>query len=252
MSINLDLSPQVALITGSGSGIGEAIAKLLAQAGATVAIADLSRDAAHRVAADIKASGGEALAVQIDIADIASVGRAVEEVNAAVGSISILVNNAATWVIKTFAETTPDEAARVIDITLLGTMNVMRATLPDVTANKGSIVSIISDGARVGERFMSVYSAAKSGLIGLTKSVAREVGPLGVRVNGVAPGVTATPGSAGFIESAGGADKIARRNPLGRIGDPSDIASAVLFLASPWSSWITGQILSVSGGFTMV
>jgi NAD(P)-dependent dehydrogenase (short-subunit alcohol dehydrogenase family) len=190
--------------------------------------------------------------VQIDIADIASVGRAVEEVNAAVGSISILVNNAATWVIKTFAETTPDEAARVIDITLLGTMNVMRATLPDVTANKGSIVSIISDGARVGERFMSVYSAAKSGLIGLTKSVAREVGPLGVRVNGVAPGVTATPGSAGFIESAGGADKIARGNPLGRIGDPSDIASAVLFLASPWSSWITGQILSVSGGFTMV
>jgi NAD(P)-dependent dehydrogenase (short-subunit alcohol dehydrogenase family) len=252
MSIELDLSPQVAVVTGSGSGIGEAIARLLAQAGAAVAIADLSLDSAARVADDINASGGKALAVQVDIADMASVEAAIKTVNAELGSVSILVNNAATWVIKTFADTTPAEANRVIDVTLLGTMNVMRAALPDITANGGSIVSIISDGARIGERFMSVYSAAKAGLIGLTKSVAREVGSSGVRVNGVAPGTTATPGSAGFIEAAGGREKMARAYPLGRIGEPDDIAGAVLFLVSPWSSWMTGQVLSVSGGFTMV
>jgi NAD(P)-dependent dehydrogenase (short-subunit alcohol dehydrogenase family) len=252
MSIELDLSPQVAVVTGSGSGIGEAIARLLAQAGAAVAIADLSVDSAARVADDINASGGKALAVQVDIADVASVDAAIKTVNAELGTISILVNNAATWVIKTFADTSPDEASKVIDVTLLGTMNMMRAALPDITANSGSIVSIISDGARIGERFMSVYSAAKAGLIGLTKSVAREVGPSGVRVNGVAPGTTATPGSARFIEAAGGPEKMAKAYPLGRIGQPEDIAGAVLFLVSPWSSWMTGQVLSVSGGFTMV
>jgi 2-hydroxycyclohexanecarboxyl-CoA dehydrogenase len=152
MSIELDLSPQVAVVTGSGSGIGEAIARLLAQAGAAVAIADLSLDSAARVADDINASGGKALAVQVDIADMASVEAAIKSVNAELGSVSILVNNAATWVIKTFADTTPAEANRVIDVTLLGTMNVMRAALPDITANGGSIVSIISDGARIGER----------------------------------------------------------------------------------------------------
>lgn len=252
MSVELDLSPQVALVTGSGSGIGEAIARLLAQAGAAVAIADLSLDSAARVASDINATGGKAAAVQVDIADVASVDGAIKAVQEELGSISILVNNAATWVIKTFADTSPEEAGRVIDVTLSGTMNVMRAALPDISDNQGCIVSIISDGARIGERFMSVYSAAKAGLIGLTKSVAREVGRSGVRVNGVAPGTTATPGSAGFIEAAGGAEKMAKAYPLGRIGQPDDIAGVVLFLVSPWSSWMTGQILSVSGGFTMV
>lgn len=252
MSIELDLSSHVAVVTGGGSGIGEAISRMLARAGAAVAVADLSEDSAKRVASAISSDGGRACAVQADISDVSSVQTAVKTVQRELGSISVLVNNAASWVVKPFAETTPEESRRVVDVTLLGTVNMLQATMPDLIANQGSVVSVISDGARVGEPGMSVYSAAKAGLMGLTKSVAREVGRAGVRVNGVAPGTTDTPGSAAFIEAAGGTEKLARAYPLGRIGQPEDIAGAVLFLVSPLSSWMTGQILSVSGGFTMV
>jgi NAD(P)-dependent dehydrogenase (short-subunit alcohol dehydrogenase family) len=252
MSIQIDLSGQVAFVTGGGSGIGEAIATTLAEAGAAVAIADLSADSGARVAAQIGAKGGTAVSVQADIADPASVAAAVEQVHEALGAVSVLVNNAAAWEVKLFADHTELEQRRIIDITLNGTMTVTRAVLPDIVATRGKIVSVISDGARVGEPYMSVYAAAKAGLIGLTKSVAREVGRSGVTVNGVAPGTTDTPGSAGFIEAAGGAEKLAKAYPLRRLGEPQDIANAVLFLSCPLSSWITGQVLSVSGGFTMI
>ncbi len=252
MSIAIDLSGEVALVTGGGSGIGEAIATTLARAGAGVAVADLSEKSASRVAKAICESGGKAFAVQMDIADPASVEVAISRLHDELGQISILVNNAATWVVKEFKDTTPQEVDRVIDVTLIGTINVTRAALRDVVERKGRVINTISDSARTGERFMSVYAAAKAGLIGLTKSLAKEVGRDGVTVNGVSPGTTATPGGSAFIEAAGGPEKLARAYPMGRIGEPQDIANAVLFFASPLSSWITGQILSVSGGFTMV
>jgi NAD(P)-dependent dehydrogenase (short-subunit alcohol dehydrogenase family) len=252
MSIPIDLSGQVALVTGGGSGIGEAIATTLAQAGAGVAVADLSQESATRVAESIRGCGGKAQPIQMDIANPASVEAGIALVRAELGPVSILVNNAATWVVKEFKETTSAEVARVIDVTLIGTINVTRAALPDVIEQRGRIINTISDSARIGERYMSVYAAAKAGLMGLTKSLAREVGRDGVTVNGVSPGTTSTPGSSAFIEAAGGPEKLARAYPLGRIGEPADIANAVLFFASPLSSWITGQILSVSGGFTMV
>ena len=190
--------------------------------------------------------------IQMDIADAASVDAAIERLHAQLGQVSILVNNAATWVVKEFKDTTPAEVDRVLGVTLTGTINVTRAALPDVIERRGRIINIISDSARTGERFMSVYAAAKAGLIGLTKSIAKEVGAKGVMVNGVSPGTTSTPGGSGFIEAAGGPEKLARAYPMGRIGEPQDIANAVLFFASPLCSWITGQVLSVSGGFTMV
>jgi NAD(P)-dependent dehydrogenase (short-subunit alcohol dehydrogenase family) len=119
-------------------------------------------------------------------------------------------------------------------------------------ATQGRIVNIASDSARTGEHSMSVYAGAKAGIVAFTKSVALEVGRKGVRANVVAPGTTVTPGSADFIAQVGGPEKLAKAYPLGRLGTPSDIAGAVLFLASPLSAWITGQVLSVSGGYTMV
>jgi NAD(P)-dependent dehydrogenase (short-subunit alcohol dehydrogenase family) len=188
----------------------------------------------------------------MDIGDPDSIEAAIAKLRTELGPISILVNNAAAWVVREFKDTTPAEVERVIGITLIGTINVTRAALPDVIERRGRVINTISDSARTGERFMSVYAAAKAGLIGLTKSVAKEVGGSGVTVNGVSPGTTSTPGGSGFIEAAGGPEKLAKAYPMGRIGEPQDIANAVLFFASPLSSWITGQVLSVSGGFTMV
>jgi NAD(P)-dependent dehydrogenase (short-subunit alcohol dehydrogenase family) len=252
MSITIDLSGEVALVTGGGSGIGEAIATTLARAGAAVAVADLSQESATCVADAIHGTGGKALPLQMDIGDPGSIQAAISQLHSELGPISVLVNNAAAWVVKEFKDTTPAEVERVVGITLIGTINVTRAALPDVVERRGRVINTISDSARTGERFMSVYAAAKAGLIGLTKSLAKEVGGSGVTVNGVSPGTTSTPGGSAFIEAAGGPEKLARAYPMGRIGEPEDIANAVLFFASPLSSWITGQVLSVSGGFTMV
>jgi NAD(P)-dependent dehydrogenase (short-subunit alcohol dehydrogenase family) len=252
MSIQIDLSSDVAVVTGGGSGIGEGIATLLAEAGAKVAIADLSADAAKSVAEQINSKGGTAIGVEVNIADEASVTQGLAQVREQLGPVSLLVNNAAAWAIKKFADTSGEEAQKVVDITLIGTMNVMRAALPDLLETQGRIVNVASDSARTGEHSMSVYAGAKAGVIAVTKSIAQEVGRKGVRANIVAPGTTVTPGSSGFIEQVGGADKLAKAYPLGRLGAPADIAGAVLFLASPLSTWITGQVLSVSGGYTMV
>ncbi len=252
MTITINLDTDVAVVTGAGSGIGEAIAVTLAEAGAYVAVVDLREDAATRVADAIIAKGGRAVAITADICDAAAVEQAIDRVREEAGPLTILVNNAATWEIKLFADTTAEEAARVLNVTLTGTMNLIRAALPDLTAHRGRIVNIASDSARTGEHSMSVYAAAKAGVIGLTKSIAKEVGRSGVTVNAVSPGTTATPGSASFIDAVGGAEKLARAYPLGRIGEPADIAHAVLFFASPLASWVTGQTLSVSGGFTMI
>ena len=249
----IDLGGRVALVTGAGSGIGEGIARILARAGAAVAVADLSEDAAVRVADAILATGGRAFAVRMDVADPASVEDGVARITASLGPVRILVNNAASWTIKPFIDTEPAEIDRVFAVTVHGTMQVTRAALSDLCAEPGGrIVNIISDSGRVGEAHMAAYASAKAALTGFTKSLAREVGRRGVTVNGVSPGTTLTPGSSAFIEKVGGEEKLARAYPLGRLGRPEDIAGAVLFFASPLADWITGQILSVSGGFTMV
>lgn len=249
----IDLEGRVALVTGAGSGIGEAIAGTLARAGAAVAVADLCEEAAVRVVDGILAAGGRALAVRMDVADPGSVEEGVARITGTLGPVRILVNNAAWWTIKPFTDTEPAEIDRIFAITVHGTMQVTRATLSDLCAEPGGrVVNIISDSGRVGEAHMAAYASAKAALTGFTKSLAREVGRSGATVNGVSPGTTVTPGSSDFIARVGGEEKLARAYPLGRLGRPEDIAGAVLFFASPLADWITGQILSVSGGFTMV
>lgn len=251
--VTIDLDGRVAVVTGGGSGIGEATAKLLARANAMVVVADIAEDAAKRVTSDIHDAGGSALALAFDVADAASVGAGIEQVRADAGPIRIVVNNAATWVVKPFTDTTPQEIERIFAVTVTGTMNVTRAALPDLVATPGGrVVNIISDSGRAGEAWMSAYASAKAALVGFTKSLAKETGRAGTTVNGVSPGTTATPGSADFIENVGGEAKLAKAYPLGRLGQPDDIANGVLFFASPLSDWVTGQILSVSGGFTMM
>jgi NAD(P)-dependent dehydrogenase (short-subunit alcohol dehydrogenase family) len=253
MAIEIDLNSDVAVVTGGGSGIGEAISKTLSRAGAKVAVLDLDLSAAERVAKEIEADGGLAFGCSADVSSRSSVEEAIVAVRGELGPIRIAVNNAASWTVKLFKDTPDDEIDRVFNVTVRGTMNVTRAVLEDLTAQPGGrIVNIISDSGKIGEPYMSVYSTAKAGLMGLTKSLAREVGRYETRVNGVSPGTTKTPGSRDFVEGAGGEEKLAKAYPLRRLGDPQDIANGVLFFVSPLSSWITGQILSVSGGFTMV
>src|SRR3984893_8023369 len=184
MTVSIDLSGEVALVTGGGSGIGEAIATTLARAGAAVAIADLSRESATRVADAICGKGGKALPLQMDIGDPASIDAAIARLRKELGPISILVNNAATWVVKEFKDTTPAEVDRVVGITLIGTINVTRAALPDIIERRGRVINTISDSARTGERFMSVYAAAKAGLIGLMKRLGKGDGGQGGTVRG--------------------------------------------------------------------
>jgi NAD(P)-dependent dehydrogenase (short-subunit alcohol dehydrogenase family) len=253
MSVSVDLGGQVAVVTGAGSGIGEATARLLARANASVVVVDMAEDAAKRVATEIVDGGGSAVAACIDISDIDVVESQLAVVRSELGPVRILVNNAAAAVTKLFVDTTPEEIDRVFAVNLRGTMNMTRTALSDLTSTPGGrVVNVVSDSGRTGERFLSVYATSKAGLIGFTKSLAREVGRFGTTVNGVSPGTTETPSSSAFIDAAGGAEKLAKAYPLGRIGRPEDIAGAVLFFASSFSEWITGQILSVSGGYTMV
>ncbi|MEP7200088.1 MAG: SDR family NAD(P)-dependent oxidoreductase [Chloroflexota bacterium] len=253
MSITIDLAGRSAIVTGGGRGIGRETALLLARAGANLTIADIDEASAHAVAAEIRALGVNAIGVRTDVTQFADAQAMAQAALAVHGRIDILVNNAAKWTIKLFKDLTPAEYEPDIRITLYGTLHCSRAVLDAMMAQKsGRIVNLISDAGRIGEPFLSVYSAAKAGVAGFTKALAKEVARYNITVNGVAPGTTNTPGAADFIATAGGEEKLAKAYPLRRLGQPLDIANAILFLASDMSSYMTGQIFSVSGGYSTV
>jgi 2-hydroxycyclohexanecarboxyl-CoA dehydrogenase len=244
------LDGKVAFVTGAGRGMGRAIAARLTAEGARVAVTDVDKDAAGAVAAELAG----ALGLAVDVTDPGSVGNGVEEAGTALGPIDILVNNAGWDRMAPFVET--DEALwdRLIAINLKGTLHTCHAVVPAMTGSGGGrIINISSDAGRVGSTGEAVYSATKAGIIGFSKTLAREVARAGVTVNVVCPGPTDTPlltdlvgqGNERLIES------LKRSIPLGRLGQPEDIAGAVAFLASDDASFITGQTLSVSGGLTM-
>lgn len=253
MSVNIDLTGKSAIITGSGRGIGRETALLLAQAGAKLTIADLDEASAKSVADEIKAKGGAAIAVKVDVTNAESPQAMVRAALDAHGRVDILVNNAAVWTTKLFKDMTPQDYDRDIRVTLYGTLYSSRAVLDAMTQqNYGKIVNLISDAGRIGEPYLTVYSAAKGGVAAFTKALAKEVARYNITVNGVAPGVTHTPGAAGFIEGAGGVEKLGKAYPMRRLAQPIEIANAILFLASDMSSYMTGQIFSVSGGYSTV
>lgn len=247
---------RTAVVTGGGGGIGSAICRRLAAEGAEVAVLDRDLEAAERVAAEIAATGGRALAFRCDIADRPSVDAAVSATEADLGPIYALVNNAGWDVFRPFVDTDPVQWQRLIAINLVGALNMHHAVLPGMVARRsGRIVNVASDAARVGSSGEAVYAACKGGVVSFSKAIAREHARHGITVNAVCPGPTDTALLSGVTDSAPNPAKLReafiRSIPLGRLGQPEDIAGAIAFLASDDAAFITGQVLSISGGLTM-
>ena len=244
------------VVTGGGGGIGGATCRRFAAEGAAVAVFDLNLEAAEKVASAIRAEGGRAQVFRCDITDRASVDAAVAETEKTLGPIDVLVNNAGWDVFKPFTKTEPAQWDKLIAINLTGALHMHHAVLPGMAARKkGRIVNIASDAARVGSSGEAVYAACKGGLVAFSKTIAREHARHGITVNVVCPGPTDTALFADYKEGAGNPEKLmeafTRSIPLGRIGQPDDLPGAILFFASGDAAYVTGQVLSVSGGLTM-
>ena len=242
---------RIALVTGAGSGIGRAIAEKLAQNGERVVVNDLNPETADEVAAGIKEWGGEAAAAPGDVSDAESVQRIVAATHEAYGSPEILVNNAGFLQQKRFVDLTVEDFDQMIAVHLRGTFLCTRAVLPEMLSRgSGIIVNVASQLGQIGGIELCHYSSAKAGIIGLTKSLAREVSEHGVRVNAVAPGPINTELVLGLSEEWRNAK--AAELPLGRFGEPWEVAETVAFLVSEGAALYVGQTLGPNSGDVML
>jgi 2-hydroxycyclohexanecarboxyl-CoA dehydrogenase len=245
------VSGRVAFVTGGGGGIGAAICRGLAGAGHRVVVADVDANRAEVVAGGV---GG--LGVELDVTDPGSVAAAVAGTAEAFGPVEICVSCAGWDELRPFLDTDEEFQSKVIEINYGGPVRVARAVLPGmVEGSYGRIVNIASDAGRVGSSLESVYSGAKGGVIAFTKTIAREFARHGITANTVCPGPTDTPLLGEIIKASADADRViagmTKAVPMRRLGQPDDVAPAVVFLASDEAGYITGQTLSVSGGLTM-
>jgi 2-hydroxycyclohexanecarboxyl-CoA dehydrogenase len=247
---------RVALVTGGARGIGREIALSLAADDRSVAVGDLRLDEARHTVRELEAAGGRGLALELDVADSASVQDAVRRAGETLGPVDVLVNNAGWDELRPFLET--DEAFwdRVIEVNYKGCLRTTRAVLPAMAERGwGRVVNIGSDAGRVGSSLEGVYSGAKGAVIAFTKTLAREVARSGITANTVCPGPTDTPMLAEIVgrapDGARVIEAMTRAVPMRRLGRPEEVAAAVVFLASERAGFITGQTLSVSGGLTM-
>lgn len=242
---------KTAIVTGASRGIGRAIALQLAQDGYAVAVHCVhSVDAAHAVCEEIVAAGGCAKVYICDISDGDAVQQMIGDVTADLGTVEVLVNNAGIAQQKLFTDITPTEWRRMMAVHVDGAYYTCHACLPDmIRQHKGVIINVASMWGQVGASCEVHYSTAKAALIGMTKALAKEVGPAGIRVNCVAPGVVHTDMLKDFDEETLAA--LADETPLCRLGTPEDIAHAVSFLVSDRADFITGQVLAPNGGFVI-
>ena len=250
--MDLALNGKVALVTGAARDVGREIALTLAAEGAAVAVNYLSSASeAEAVVSDIAAKGGKAKAYKADVSDYEAVKAMVDAVVKDFGALNILVNNAGLAKRQRFTDTTPDDWKNQIDICLYGAIHCSHAAAPHLEACKnGRIVSVIGDSSRVGESGLAIVGAARAGVVALMKSLAREFGRSGTTANTVSLGLVETAHDRAWVEE--NREKLTRLYPVRRLGMPDDIAPAVALLASPRAGWITGQTLSISGGFSMV
>ncbi|MFT7646793.1 MAG: 2-hydroxycyclohexanecarboxyl-CoA dehydrogenase [Candidatus Poriferisodalaceae bacterium] len=244
------------VVTGGGGGIGSAVCASFASEGGRVAVLDRDGTAAEATAAAIVEQGGVAIAVESDITERASVDAAVAKVTAELGPIDVLVNNAGWDLFVPFLQTEPEDWSKLIDINLVGALNMHHAILPGmVERGSGRVVNVSSDAARVGSSGEAVYAACKAGIVAFSKTLAREHSRHGITFNVVCPGPTDTALLDSVVENAANPEKLKeafrRSIPIGRLGQPEDLAGAILFFASDGASFVTGQVLSVSGGLTM-
>ncbi len=246
-----DLKGKVAVITGASKGIGAGIAKSLANAGAAVVVNYASsRESADRVVAEIKAKGGKAIAVKGDVAKSADVRHLFEETRKAFGALDVLVNNAGIYKFQPLDEITEDEFHRQFNTNVLGTILATQEAARHFGPNGGSVINISSVASESPVPTASVYSATKGAVDAATRVFAAELGPRRIRVNVIAPGGVETEGlhAMGIIGSDFEKQMVAD-TPLGRLGQPEDIAGVALFLASDDSRWLTGERLRASGGY---
>jgi NAD(P)-dependent dehydrogenase (short-subunit alcohol dehydrogenase family) len=250
--MDLGLKDKVAMVTGAGRGVGREIALALAAEGAAVAInyRSSAKDA-EALVAEIAAKGGKAKAYAADVADFNAVKAMVEQVAKDFGGLNILINNAGLALRKRFVETTPEDWKKQIDACLYGAIHCCYASAPHFEKDgNGRIVSVIGDSSRVGESGLAIVAAARAGVVALMKSLAREFGRNGTTANTVSLGLVETDHDKEWVDA--NREKLVRLYPVRRLGQAGDVAPMVTMLASPRSGWITGQVLSISGGFSMV
>ena len=247
----MTLQNKVAVVTGAASGIGRATARALAEQGAQVIVADIDRDKGEAGAAALRERGLKADFVAVDMTDPASIDAFAQEVQARFGAVDVLVNGAGWGKTQPFWEGTPEFWAKLVALNFVGPMQLTKALLPRMMERGGGkIVNVASDAGRVGSLGETVYSGAKGGLIAFTKSLARETARYKVNVNCVCPGPTDTPLMAVVPEKV--QEALTKAIPMRRLGKPEEVADAIVFFAGSHSDYVTGQVLSVSGGLTMV
>ena len=251
--MDMGLAGKVALVTGGARDVGREIGLALASEGATIAINYRnSKEEANRLVEEIKSTGGGAAAFEADVSDYEAVCTMTDQIVNDFGQLDILVNNAGYVKPNRFRNTAPEEWRTQIDVGLYGVIHCCHAAASLLAASgQGRIISLAGDSARVGEKGLSITAASRGGVLSLTKSLAKEFGRDGITVNAVALGLVETGHSdKEWLEK--NMAKIVRNYPSGRIGQPEDVAPTVAFLASAGAAWVTGQIISISGGYSMV
>ena len=244
------LAGKVALVTGAAQGIGKAVALLLARNGADIVVSDINLEKAEETVQEVQTLGRKALAVKVDVAKLDDVEKMVEAILAQFGRVDILVNNAGIARDKLILRMTEEDWDAVLNINLKGTFNCTKAVVRHMSKQKsGKIVNIASVVGEMGNAGQGNYAASKAGVIGFTKTIAREFAQRGINVNAIAPGYIETPMTDALPEKV--KEELKRMIPMDRLGKPEDVAETVLFLVSDSSNYITGQVLNVNGGIYM-